>query len=188
MRAFIALPLPAGYQEGVAALARELARDIRSRVSWVKPGNWHLTLKFLGDMPEPRVRQAAEALAGIAWKAFTLRAGKGGYFPSPKRPRVLWTGLGQGGDESAGLARAIDQALEPLGIEPERRPFQAHLTLCRVKQDRKGEAGPDDWAGILERVDATQWPAVQIEEFVLYQSILSGKGPTYSRIQSYPAS
>ena len=182
MRVFIALPLPETYQQGLARLTRELAGRLHSRVTWTRPGNWHLTLKFLGDMPEDRAKRAGEALSTVAWEPFTLQAGGGGFFPDQRRPRVLWTGLAQGGTRAGTLARGVDQALEPLGIEPEKRPFRPHLTLGRVKRDEK-----DDWDRVLEMIQAAQWPPVEMGEFALYRSDLSGSGPRYTRLASFPA-
>ncbi len=180
MRAFVALPLPEEYQQGLSRLTGKLARGLRSRVSWTKPGNWHLTLKFLGDVDPSLTDRMAEALSGLDWPGFTLQAEGGGFFPDARRPRVVWTGLVQGGEEAGALARLVDQALTPLGFEPESRPFRAHLTLGRVKRAER-----DDWKGVLETIRAAQWPPVQVREFVLFESVLSPQGPRYTRLGAF---
>ena len=120
--------------EALDALQADL-RAAAGPVSWVKPGNIHLTLKFLGEVSPTRegaVREAmGEAVAGVS--PFTLRAGGSGVFPGERNPRVLWVGLRAGGPEAAALAARVEAACAARGFPREDRPFRAHLTLGRVR-------------------------------------------------------
>ncbi len=188
-RCFVGLPLPEAYQDGLAR-ARELGKGLRSRLSWTRPGNWHLTLKFLGDVDQTRLPEVVGALSGVSWEAFEMRAGGAGAFPprNPRPgvrhrpPRVLWVGLEQGAGQCARLARAVDAALAPLGFEREKRAFAAHLTLARVKHPRG-----DDWDGWLSRAAGLPWPAFTAGEMVLWRSELSAGGPGYTRLETFAA-
>lgn len=181
-RTFIGLPMPEPYQRAAGRLARDLGKGLASKVSWVKPGNWHLTLKFLGDVEEDQVEDIGRALGGVDWEPFVLQAAGGGFFPDGRRPRVVWTGLAKGGPESRALAASVEKGLAPLGFEPENRPFRAHLTLGRVRR-----AGRDQWGDVLAALNREAWPETTMDHFVLWKSELSPQGPAYTRLAEFPA-
>ncbi len=183
IRCFVGLPLPPSYHDHLSALLSRLRPLVRARLSWTRPENWHLTLKFLGETEPDRVAAATAALAGVRFPGFTLQAGGGGFFPDGRRPRVLWVGLIQGGPESAALAQAVDQALTPPGFAPEERPFTAHLTLGRVKDD-PGQ----DWSRVLNLLGSTAWPVAAMERLVFWESRLGPRGPAYAPLAEYPLS
>lgn len=183
MRCFLGLPLPGAWRDGLRELTAELRPGLRSRLSWTRPENWHLTLKFLGEVEPDRLPDLKAALGGISFAPFTLRAGDPEFFPDARRPRVFWLGLAAGAAEAASLARSVDAALTPLGFEPEARPFSAHLTICRVK-----EPGPDDWAALAERAKKRPFPDARADRFVLWQSVLGAQGPTYRALWQVAAS
>lgn len=141
-RLFIGMPLPEEYQNALKSLSATLRPLIRSKCTWTRPGNWHITLKFLGDTPVAAIAAIDAALAGMVWQAFPFAAGGGGFFPSPVRPRVLWVGTAKGGREMSALAAGIGNALTAVGIAPEARPFTAHLTLARIRHPGR-EARPE---------------------------------------------
>ena len=97
MRTFIAIELPEEIQAAIAALQDEL-RLARAEVSWTKPENIHLTLKFLGEAEEQLIAQVTSACleTAAATAPFTLHVEEAGAFPNASRPRVLWVGLGGG--------------------------------------------------------------------------------------------
>jgi 2'-5' RNA ligase len=119
IRAFIGIPLPRAYQDGLAALGPALAAAAPSGLGLTRPGSWHLTLKFLGDIPRegPGGDEAvARALAGVVWEGFALQGGGGGFFPGPARPRVVYVGLAEGAEACRALAARVETALAPLGL------------------------------------------------------------------------
>jgi 2'-5' RNA ligase len=182
MRLFIGLPLPESYQERLGRLVGRLRGMVRSHVSWTKPGSWHLTLKFLGEVEEGRLDGLAEALGRVRFEAFALQAGGAGFFPDARRPRVLWTGLAEGREACTALAAGIEQAAVGCSFMPEERPFAPHLTIGRV---RRGE--PDDWGAVQREIARVDWARCEIGCFVLWQSILGPQGPKYVRRAEFPA-
>ena len=182
-RCFVAIPLPQAYQEMIPRIASTWKHRLRSRLTWTKAGNWHLTLSFLGDLPEDRVAEVQQALLAVSMPPLTLQAGGGGFFPPGKTPRVLWVGLRQGAEECTTLAKKVESVLVPLGFAPDSRPFRAHLTLARIKQSRA-----DDWGAVLKALQALSWPSISITKFVLYASQLSPQGPVYTALQTYTLS
>lgn len=181
LRLFVGVPLPVEHQEGLERIRQVWGRRFRSKLSWTKPGNWHLTLKFLGETPSEQVEAITAALAGIRFSAFTLQAAGGGFFPPAggrePRPRVLWVGLAQGGSACASLAKQVDGALQGLGFAPETRSFAAHLTLARVK-----DAQPDVWSDFLKDLQETVWPPITVERVLLWRSELGPGGPRYTSL------
>jgi RNA 2',3'-cyclic 3'-phosphodiesterase len=196
IRCFIGLPLPQAWQQGLDALAASLSGRLASRVSWTKPGNWHVTLKFLGEVEQSRLPGIHEALRGVDFAPFAFRLGAAGSF-SPGAaphvanqvcaPRTVWVGLAQGGEDCARLARDVDQALAFCGFDAQARNFLPHVTLGRVKQ----AAGGDDWAAVgrelAEGFRGAEFAPARAEEFVCWRSILGPQGPKYLALSRFPA-
>jgi 2'-5' RNA ligase len=183
VRCFLGLPLPGAYQEGLAELRRQLAPGLASRLTWTRPGNWHLTLKFLGEVDQARIPGLCAELAGIEHAPVTLQAAGGGVFPDRRRPRVLWAGLGRGGRAAAGLAALVDAACVHQGFAPREREFRPHLTVARVKRPAR-----DDWAGVLKKMTGRTWPVIEVPGFALWQSLLKPEGPEYRVVETFALS
>jgi 2'-5' RNA ligase len=179
LRLFVGVPLSAAHQEGLERIRRVWSRRFRSKLSWTKTGNWHLTLKFLGDAPAERLEAIKSALATVRFAPFVLQPAGGGFFPPAggrePRPRVLWVGLGQGAPACVSLARQVDEAMQGLGFPAETRPLAAHLTLARVK-----DAQPDAWLEFVKDLEETSWPPTTVDRIVLWRSELGPGGPKYS--------
>ncbi|MDR3042903.1 MAG: RNA 2',3'-cyclic phosphodiesterase [Desulfovibrio sp.] len=150
IRCFVGLPLPPQWQDRLAALRTDLhaacaspegrdpaLADLLRRLHWTPPGNWHLTLRFLGDVPTPRCDEVADALRTIRFAPVQLAVDKAGVFPAKGTPRVLWLGLARGAPECTALATAVNAALAPLGFAPEDRALAPHLTLARLREARR---------------------------------------------------
>lgn len=193
LRCFVGLPLPESWQAGLGRVTLRLSGELASRISWTRPGNWHLTLKFLGDVDAGLVPAVAEALGGIVFRPFALAVGRAGFFPPLDArggrgvPRVLWAGLALGGPECARLAAEVERALAPLGFAADVRGFSAHLTLGRVKAAAGAAAGADDWSGVERAVAREAWPAAEISRFALWRSVLGPQGPRYAALAEFPA-
>jgi 2'-5' RNA ligase len=180
IRAFIAIDLPAEAKDALrevsAALGGLVPRGAvgTAAVRWVRPEQMHLTLRFLGDTPDERLPAILAALDGVAGRhaPFALRLSGVGCFPNARRPRVVWVGLA--GEEAALLALKtdLDAALTPLGWPPEDKPFRAHLTLGRVKDEHA--AANATWAADVPPLPV---PAAALH---LIQSDLRPDGPVYT--------
>ena len=139
VRTFIALVIPEDWKEYLGRLEGDL-KGVMSGLSWVKPGNLHITVRFLGDLGDSGVRRAGEAVRRGAGShaAFLARLGAPGAFPSMKRPRVLWTGLAEGADPAIALANSVNRSLLEGGFGPADKPFKPHITLARVREHAEG--------------------------------------------------
>jgi RNA 2',3'-cyclic 3'-phosphodiesterase len=134
IRAFIAITPPTTLQQTMAEV-RQVFQDLSLPWRWVTPDHIHLTLRFLGNVPDESVTLLLQAMeqAAQGQTAFPLRARALGCFPHPARPRVLWVGLDDPSQALGRLNERLMTALTPLGFPPEDRPFHPHLTLARVQ-------------------------------------------------------
>jgi 2'-5' RNA ligase len=139
IRVFVAIPVPPPWDDHLSGIVRDLTRLV-SGVSWTKPGNFHMTIRFLGDLGESGAARVGDAVArgaeGMAVPAAAL--GGIGAFPSLERPRVLWVGLARGGEEVVTLGRGVNAAIDAAGFERADKPFKPHLTLGRVREGARG--------------------------------------------------
>jgi len=181
-RLFIGIGLPEIYRQSLKAMIESLSELTDTSVNWSRPGNWHLTLKFLGETDETRIPAIRTALAAVDFSAFPMRAGGAGAFPDTKRPKVLWLGLAEGGEQAAALVQSIEDELAAIGIPREKKPFRPHLTLGRVRRP-----APGDWPPVLDMAAAHQWPPFTVIHFTLWQSTLTSKGAIHTPLAEFPA-
>jgi 2'-5' RNA ligase len=200
IRAFIAIDLPAGVKQALGKVIEELsAQAPRGSVRWVKPGQMHLTLCFLGDTALAKLPDVQKALDHVIgrYRPFTLHLGRTGCFPNCRQPRVIWVGLEEqavgrlrhlgylgaspetqaeglelGDSMLARLKRELDKVLRPLGWEPEKRPFHPHLTLGRVKDNNQVRGL--SWTVTVPPL------AIPVTAVYLIQSDLRPDGPIYT--------
>ena len=175
MRCFVALDVPEDVRVALGETQAALrAAAPRADVRWAAAAQLHLTLKFLGAVPDDRVSGVSAALATVATGVGPVRlvASGLGAFPSLGDARVLWAGIASAGSETADLAEAVDRALSGLGFPAETRPFRAHLTLGRVRSPR-GARGLADAVKSLGSPTFGSWVA---DELILYESRLRPTG------------
>ncbi len=182
MRVFVAVELDERLRQGMAEVAARL-KSFGADVRWVPAESQHITLKFLGEVEEPRLEAVRQALRAVACSSspFSVRLAGLGAFPSLRSPRVIW--LGSEGDELAALAEAVERALERLGFAREARRFRGHLTLGRV---RSADARLDRLAEQLRQPAArVEIGAFRVEEFHLYRSVLKPTGAEYKKLDTF---
>lgn len=183
MRLFIAVDLaPAVLDETRRSVER--LRRLAPEVKWANPEGLHVTLAFLGEVPDEQrddiervVREVASSHAPL-----TLRARGGGGFGTKRHPRVLWVGLDGEVDALGRIQAALAAALQPLGFEPESRPFKPHLTIARAREPRGDEA----LARCVEALAKADFGESRIGSVVLYRSQLSPKGAKYTPLLTAP--
>lgn len=165
--------------EEIQALLRAVATD----VNWVRPENFHLTLKFLGATPSERIESIQQALsrAVSGREPFEVELSRVGAFPSPSRVRVVWVGLAPEGP-LVQLAGRLEDELEGLGVAREERPFAAHVTLGRRRTPRRDEALQKK----LGELAVASGARSRIAEVVLMQSQLRPGGPVYTPVARFP--
>jgi RNA 2',3'-cyclic 3'-phosphodiesterase len=183
MRLFVALDIPDAVRDALARAIKQL-RKLSSSARWVRIEGAHITLKFIGETPPEQAERIRSALkkARVAGPIDLHFAGLG-FFPNPRRPRVLWTGV-TAGDALRELAASIETQLEPLGIAREARDFSPHITLARFNSPR----GLDALHFAVQELGVPEFGRATAREFHLYQSVLKQGGAEYTRLASYQIS
>lgn len=180
LRVFVGVPVSAAVAGRISAVRAEFGSGA---VRWVPAENYHLTLKFLGDVEEPRIASIRgalrEALGGTL--SFRVTARGLGVFPDPRRPRVLWVGLAA--PELTRVAGHVEHGLEALGFEKAMAPFRPHVTIGRW---RRAEPG-----GVSVREELLRWRDHDFGEFVidavtLVRSTLRPAGAVYDPLEVFP--
>ena len=154
-RAFLAV-VPSPSARAWAASAQNSAAAVAPDLRWTPVEQRHLTLRFLGAVPDPAAAAAFVADAVGRREPFTLSLGGGGAFPDPRRASVLWLGVREGLDALTELATAL--------ARPDDRPFRAHLTLARANP-------PRDLRQVVAALDACgESEPWTVDELVLFDS------------------
>lgn len=183
MRVFVAVFPPNEVLDSLAALIERVRRP-GDGISWVKRGNLHYTLRFLGELEPGRAEAACragrEAVRGM--RPFRGVLGEAGAFPDFRRPRVLWIGMAEGGPELVLLARSLEEALRREGFGRADRPFAAHLTLGRVREHGSASGGRVAEALAAERVGSS----FAVDRLTVVQSQLHPRGSIYTPLAECP--
>ncbi|HWR73191.1 MAG TPA: RNA 2',3'-cyclic phosphodiesterase [Nitrospirota bacterium] len=179
MRAFIAIEIPDGIKQEMAKAQEQLKRSGAS-AGWTRPEGIHLTLQFLGEVPESKageiqdaLRQAVEGKAG-----FRLEIGGAGVFPDAKRPRVVWMGVSGDLDRLQTLQTAIEEAMTGIGFAREDRRFTPHLTLGRIREIRSRDA----WQKALDGIRDLRLGEFPVTGVSLMKSELRPSGAVYTEV------
>lgn len=177
IRTFVAVDLTPAVRKRAGKLVG-LLRPASADVNWVDPPNMHLTLKFLGDVPDTQVPAICNAVAAAAAEVepFSLQVHGCGAFPTPSRPRTIWIGVTDGLEPIRQLHQAIDFALLDLGFAKERRQFTPHLTIGRV---RRGGPALGDLADLVQKYVDFQAGQVDVSQVIVFASYREKTGPTY---------
>ena len=172
VRTFIAVEPSDAIKTGLAAAGHSL-RGTPARISAVEAPLMHITLKFLGEVPESHIPKIAAALESIRAEPYRITVSRVSAFGRP--PRVIKAEISDCG-ATADLARQIDTLLLSLGIAKDPKPFSPHLTIARVR-----EYSP----ALLPKITALkdqQFGSCTIDEVVLKKSTLTPSGPIYETI------
>ncbi len=187
MRAFVAIELPDSVKEMLAGVVRELKDAGIGGLRPVRPEGVHLTLKFLGDVPSDRISAIGDAVGRAAAQhaQFALYLSGVGAFPGGRAPRVLWAGVAGDLDRLAALQSSVDACLSELGFARERRAFNPHLTLARLRDS----ASRDDRTRalrVLKAVRPREDSGFEVDGVSLFQSTLGPGGAVYRRLFHAP--
>jgi 2'-5' RNA ligase len=178
IRTFVAVLIPGAWEEYLGGVSRDLAALIHG-VSWVKPGNLHLTIRFLGDLGVSGASRVGDAVAraavGVAPSLAEL--GRLGGFPSLDRPRAIWVGISRGEPELLQLGRLVNAAIDAAGFDRADKPFRPHLTLGRVREGARGLGALRDYA------PPPPPPAVLLDRIVVMKSDLHPSGARYTALR-----
>ncbi len=176
--------------EGVRLAAVDAGARFRARLRaplharWVPAENLHITLWFIGEVPDPRAAEITSALSPqFPHPPFDADIGGLGAFPPRGAPRVIWLGIRAGQQDLQALHGLVRARLQPLGIEPERRPYSAHLTLARVKDAPRQRA---DAMRLALADTPAEAGSTRVAHVTLFRSRVSSRGSVYEPLLRVP--
>ena len=183
MRLFAALDLPWSVREQLAALSGSGIPGAR----WVPPENYHLTLRFIGDIQTHVAQDVDEALSGLRAKGFALTLSGMGIFAkggakggaSGGISSALWVGA-ERNPALEHLRARIETRLQRIGLEPERRRFQPHVTLARLDNPVEAKV-----AAFVQAHNLFRAGPVPVEHFTLFSSLLGKEQAVYTAEVEY---
>jgi RNA 2',3'-cyclic 3'-phosphodiesterase len=154
-------------------------------IKWVDPANIHITLAFLGDTQEKRIKNLDNMLKESCrgYHEFDFLLAGTGVFKNFRDPRVIWVGI-KSQEKLSKLYDIIAYGLNEIGMGIEKRQFRPHLTLGRVKSVKDTE----NLKKVLEKFRDTEFQKVLVKEVILFESILLQTGPIYKSLDIFPLS
>jgi len=184
IRTFIGVEIDDGVRAAATALQRDLTQT-GAQLKWVEPHNLHLTLAFLGDMPD---RSLADLFATVGKitkpePPFPMTVAGVGAFPTPRRPKIVWAGVTGGADELARLHANLQDPLIDLGLyRREDRGYTPHLTLGRVSGEESGGL----LSPLLPKLADWSGGTTGVADLVVFGSELRRDGPVYTVLGRCP--
>ena len=179
-RAFIAVEVP--FSSELEKFSSSV-KGSGASVKLVDLANVHITLKFLGDIPEEKVPAIEEAMknavSGI--KPFTMRMKGAGAFPNLSRISVIWAGL-EGADRLTVIAEQLEKNLKHMDFEPEKRKFSPHVTVARTRHSLNLK----ELAEVIKDWELGDFGEILVDKIILKKSVLRPEGPVYSDVSIVP--
>ncbi|MDJ0896372.1 MAG: RNA 2',3'-cyclic phosphodiesterase [Alphaproteobacteria bacterium] len=175
LRLFVGLPIPTEARVALTGLCCGLPG-----ARWVSPENFHVTLRFIGEVPTPSAEEIDAELARIRVPAFTLSLRGIGHFGKENNARTLYADM-PGCEPLSRLQAKVDGAVARCGHGREARKFHPHVTLARLR----GTSGPDlrEFEATYGAFKTESWPA---DRFILYRSLMGKGGSVYEELAEYP--
>lgn len=179
-RLFVGISLPQEYARIVARLQQSLQSLGCSGIGWVPPPQVHVTLCFLGQIEDVRLKALIDSLAGIRSKPYQLCAGGGGFFPRNPPFRVIWAGCATGSQETGKLAATIGDRMVRSGYITAAPAFTPHLTLGRIRK-----SGSAPWELVRRAIDKQKWPQFIVDDFTLWESALGPEKAVHHVLETF---
>jgi len=176
-RTFIGIPVKVGdrFLEARSELMKLLEDE---KISWVDPDNYHVTIRFLGDVDVSRIGPICDSLDDKinTPRKMHIKFSRPGSFGPVKNPRVVWVGFEQG-PVFESLRHDVDLALEACGFQKADKPLRVHLTLGRV---RSKLSDMDGYYRAIKTMETQFGEKVWLDKIVFYRSVMCREGPVYT--------
>ncbi len=153
-----------------------------AKMKLVEIDNIHFTLRFFGDTKLDKISQIRERLKEIEIEPFVIRVAGVGAFPNNRRPRVIWIGVSEKGQQMRNLKLEIDSLLQDIGYQVEKRKYTPHATIARVRHVKDSRRIADN----LETLVNKPIGDMTISGFTMKKSTLTPTGPIYDKMWSLP--
>jgi len=174
VRLFVGLALPEALKAELAGLVGGIPG-----ARWVPPANYHLTLRFIGEIQSWQAQEVDHALAAIRARPFEISVRGLGTFEKGGRVHALWVGV-ERSDALSHLQNKVETTLQRIGIPPERKRFAPHITLARTER-----AAPEKLMAFVQMHNLFRAPPISIEHFTLFSSRLGKEHSVYTPEAEY---
>jgi len=175
-RLFIGIPIESPKSVQQVELWKKDARLNRNVLNWTVPGNWHITLFFLGSTEESAVsllqQLIEESFRDV--QAYHTELRWVGVFPNTHNPKVLWLGLADLHPIASAYSQ-LGELLQQNGFSFDQKPLKPHLTLARVKKADH----PSAFQSLLDKYQETVFDRIDVSKMALFESISTPEGPVY---------
>jgi len=184
VRSFISVDLDEPSIRERIITAQKGLLETRAQLKLVDPEIMHLTLRFLGEIPQPTVEQVKNAMDAVHFPAFEVEFLGLGAFPNLKRINVVWVGIKRGQEQLDEIFRQLEPKLRQSGLPADNKGFSPHLTIARVKSGLNRDALADY---VSSKADL-EFGKILVRGVRLKKSTLTSKGPIYTTIHEVPSS
>ncbi|KXB01250.1 hypothetical protein AKJ44_02760 [candidate division MSBL1 archaeon SCGC-AAA261F17] len=181
-RAFVSIEITDDIRNQLVQVQEKLG-ETGADLKLVEPQNIHLTLRFLGDVPEKRLSKIKNAIRDAKDIAdpFNLHVSGLGVFPNPNYMRVVWAGVSDGSNPTTALRQKLDKNLAKINLPSDNKEFTPHLTIARVKSGKAKEKLREK----LTRMSAKDFGTCRVDAIELKESKLTPEGPIYSTLEKF---
>ena len=175
-RLFIGIPIESTKSVQQVEVWKRNAHLNRNVLNWTPPGNWHITLFFLGSTEESAVTVLQQSIEESFNKiqAYQTELRGVGVFPNTNNPKVLWLGLYDLQPLISAYSH-LGELLQQNGFSFDQKPLKPHLTIARVKR----ADNPSAFESLLAEYQETVFDQVDMNKVVLFESINTSAGPIY---------
>ena len=178
VRTFIAVDLDEDRLKSELRDFQDKLLSIGADVKLVAPVNIHITLRFLGEIEEDAVQKVIDLMKELTFQPFDLELRGVGAFPSISHMNVIWVAMKKGEEELNRIVETIDPGLQRMGIPKDRKGFNPHITVARVRTGRNKQ----QTARLLEDLSDKDFGSMRVEQIRLKKSILTPGDPVYSTL------
>jgi 2'-5' RNA ligase len=184
IRSFVSVDLDEPTVRERIVTAQKGLQQTGAQLKLVDPGIMHLTLRFLGEIPQTTVELVKDAMQDIRFTQFEVEFAGLGAFPSPNRMNVIWIGIARGLEQLNEIFHQLEPKLRQIGLSPDDKGFSPHLTIARVKS-ALNRAALADYVASMREQDFGKMPVRAVR---LKKSTLTPRGPIYTTIHEVAAS
>ena len=178
IRSFIAVDLDdANIKNRISKTQQDLELTGAS-LKIVQPEIMHLTLRFLGEIPQATVQRIIEMMGDLRFSPFEAQFSGVGVFPNIRRISVVWVGITKGEEALAGIFQQLEPKLRQIGLPPDNKGFSPHLTIARVKSGLNKE----QLAKSIEKMRDVEFGSMEVKSVRLKKSTLTPRGPIYTTL------
>lgn len=181
IRSFIAFDIESKSVLERIADVQSLLIKIGADLKPVEPENIHITIRFLGNITPSMVEKVFEEMKKVSFSPFNVKIRGIGAFPSTRNPRVIWAGIVEGVEQLRNIFNQLEPRLRSLGFPPDPKGFSPHLTIARVRSERKRA----ELVKFIIENAGYEFGTVKAERLRLKRSDLTPKGPIYSTLKEF---